>query len=144
MSSFFTGLSQRRLDLARFNLWPEHLNSYFACLNLGIFNGPKKNFRTVYSGISEQIKPLWLVGQTASSSLSPSSSPCLSSVSHSRRLFQKTIERSDREIHGRALGATLQHRLDGSDGQAQTDGGTRAAVAADRDRLAWASTSWTR
>ena len=36
----------------------------------------------------------------------------------------------------KALGDTLQHRLDGSDGQAQTDGGTRAAVAADRDRLA--------
>ena len=40
---------------------------------------------TVYSGISEQIKPLQLVGQAAladswqSSSLSPSSSPCWSS-----------------------------------------------------------------
>ena len=45
---------------------------------------PEFKLHTDYSGVSEQIK-------LQSSSLTPSSSPCLSSGKHSQRLFQKTI-----------------------------------------------------
>ena len=68
---------------------------------------------------------------------SPSSSRCMSSVNHSRRLFQKRIEGFDCQINGRALEGALRHSLGGSDGRDQTQGVFEsAAVAAGRDRLA--------
>ena len=57
-----------------------------------------------------------------SSSLSPSSSPCLSSGSYYRRLFERTFEGFDCKINGQALGAAFQHILGGSDGRAHTQG----------------------
>ena len=52
---------------------------------------------TVYSGISEQIKPLQLVGQEAESKFKP---PCLSFGNHALRLFPKRIEGLDCKING--------------------------------------------
>ena len=54
-----------------------------------------------------------------SSSSSPSSSPCLSSGNHPRRIFQKTIEGFNCKIDGQALGAALLHSLGWLDEQAQ-------------------------
>ena len=67
----------------------------------GIQNPP------IYSGISEQIKPLQLVGHARELSLSPTSSPFRSFGNDTQRLFQKTIEGFDCKINGQALGAVL-------------------------------------
>ena len=92
-----------------------------------------------YFWVSEQIKPLSLqpIGQAAlplqSSSLSLSSSPCVSFGNHSWRLFQKTIEG-----FGQALTAKLRRSLGWLNGRAQTQGVSEsAAVAVGQDRLAW-------
>ena len=52
------------------SLLDEGWNRLITCLNFGIFNRPKTNSKihTVYSGISEQIKPLQLVAQSQSPS----------------------------------------------------------------------------
>ena len=63
-------------------------------------------------GISKSLQP---VGQAAEFNLSPTSSPCLSSGNHSRKLFQKTIEGFDCKINDPSLGAALWHSLGGSD-----------------------------
>ena len=69
-------------------------------------------------------------GCMQSSSLSPSSSPCLLSCNHSQRLFQKTIESFDCKINGQALGAALLHSLGWLYGQAQTQGLYESAAVA--------------
>ena len=78
------------------------------------------------SGISGQTKPSQQFGQVAefkTSSLSPSSSPCLSSGNHfQRQLFQNTIEGFDCKINGWALGAAPRHSLGCTDRQAPTQG----------------------
>ena len=100
------------------------------------FRHSKKNsnslqFIELYSGASEQIKPLQPFGLSSSSS----SSPCLTSGNHSRRLFQRTIEGFDCKINGQALGAALQHSLGV---RAGTQGVSKsAAVAAGSNWLAW-------
>ena len=105
------------------------------CLQFRRSQRTKKEFKlhTVYAVISVAIKPLvrW-----QNSSLSPSSSPCLSSGKNSLRLFQ-VIEGYDSKIDGQALRAAHRHSLGGCDRQAQTQGVSEsAAVAVGSDRLA--------
>ena len=78
-------------------------------LNFCIFNWSKIN-----STSTQFIQGIWSrwnlynsLVRSKSSSLSPSSSPCLSSGNYSWRLFQKTIKGFDSRINGWALWAVL-------------------------------------
>ena len=96
----------------------EGWNQLTACLNFGIINRPKKNLNSTQfiQGFRSRLN-LCLLITSQSSSLSPRSSPCLSSGNYSRRPFQKAIEGFDCEINCQALGVELQHSLGGLDGQ---------------------------
>ena len=94
-------------------------------------------FIEIYSGVSEQIKPLQLVGQAAEFKFESSFKPLPVT-------WQSLPKELTAEINGRALGAAIWHSLGGSDGQAQTQGDSEStAVAASRHRLAWGKSAIT-
>ena len=91
--------------------------------------------------VLEEINPLQLIGQTKSSSLSPSLSPCQSSGTESfwrQWQFQKVIKGLEGKINCQALGAAVMLYLRWLDGRAQTQlVSESAAVAAGSYWLAW-------
>ena len=99
---------------------PEGWYRLTAVLDFGVFNWSKKNWNSTQ--IILEIKTVtthWSGGRLQvqleqSWSLSPSSSPCLSSGNHSPWLFQKSFECFECKNNGRALGAALRHSLGGS------------------------------
>ena len=83
-----------------------------AVLIFGLFNRPKKNSNSTQfiQGLQSRWNLYSPMVRRQISSLSPSSSPCQSSVNHSRRLFQMTFLGFYCKINGRA-GAALQQKL---------------------------------
>ena len=99
-------------------------NGYFECITFCIFNRPKKNSNStqfIQRFQSSRQNLYSFVSQAASSSLSPSSSPCLSSGNYFLRLFQKLLTAKSMAI-GQAPGAALLQSLGRLDRQAQTQG----------------------